>query len=101
MLKKLVLFLAVGGFFWIYGFPKRAQFLSGILGRNKAERLEESMRAQVQDKVRRQICRLEDLCEYRSLAFSDFHIADSVSASLIHEFSADGKPRQFLFRFRR
>jgi hypothetical protein len=97
---KLLLFVAVGGFFYLYGLPKRAKFVTDLLSRAKNQSREQQIEALAEAKVRGDICSISDLCEYRPIAWKEFQATDTTSASIVHEFYTDGKKRTMLFRMR-
>jgi hypothetical protein len=96
---KALLFAALAGFFYLHGLPSRAAFVSTLLRDRRARSAEDSARALVEEKVRRDICRFEDACEYQPVSWEDF-AASGDGSSLVHVFNTDGNRRKFLFRIR-
>lgn len=97
---KLIVFTLVFGFFWIYLAPKRAELTTRIIRGKKAARLEDSVRILVEVKIRKEICRFEDLCEYRPKAWERITRIDEHGAEAFHDFYMDGNLRKYLFRIR-
>ncbi len=97
---KFLLFVAVGGFFYLHGLPKKAAFISQFLSRSGEKSQEQQIETLAEEKVHGEICSLADLCEYRPIAWKEFHASDTVSASIVHEFYKDGKKCAVLFRMR-
>ena len=97
---KLVVFTVVFAAFWIHLGPKRAELATRIIRGKKAARLEDSVRHLVQEKIRREICRFEDLCEYRPQGWERISPIDAHSAEAFHNFYVDGNLRKYLFRVR-
>lgn len=97
---KLIVFTLVFAFFWIYLAPKRAELATKILRRKKAARLEDSVQILVEAKIRKEICRYEDLCEYRPQSWQGIARIDDYSAEAFHNFYTDGNLRKYLFRVR-
>lgn len=97
---KLVVFTLVFAGFWIYLAPKRAELATRIIRGKKAARLEDSVRILVEAKIRKEICRFEDLCEYRPQAWERISRIDENSAEAFHNFYMDGNLRKYLFRVR-
>jgi hypothetical protein len=98
--SKLIVFTLVFGAFWIYLAPKRAELATRIIRGKKTARLEDSVRILVEVKIRKEICRLEDLCEYRPQAWKGISRIDAHSAEAFHDFYMDGNLRKYLFRVR-
>ncbi len=97
---KFLLFVAAGGFFYVFGLPKRADFVNHLLRKARSENREENLKVLVEDKIRGEICSISDMCEYRPAGWREFQMEDSTSASVTHEFYADGVKKVFLFRMR-
>jgi hypothetical protein len=97
---KFLLFVAVGGFFYLFGLPKRIDFVSKLMKNNRDTNREETIKGLVEDKVRGEICPISDLCEYRPIAWRDFQSEDSMSAAIVHEFYSNGNRQTYMFRMR-
>lgn len=97
---KLFLFLAVAGFFYLYGLPRRAQFVSSLLRDRRERHAQDSAQDVVEAKIRGEMCRFEDACEYKPLSWEGFGRGDDGSVSIIHAFVTDGTRHKFLFRIR-
>jgi hypothetical protein len=97
---KFLLFVAMGGFFYLFGLPKRVDFVSKLMKTNRDTNREEIIKGLVEDRVREEICPISDLCEYRSIAWRDFQSEDSLSGAIIHEFYSNGNKQTYLFRMR-
>jgi hypothetical protein len=90
----------VGSLFYLYGLPKKANFVSQLLGTARNQSREEKLKVLAEEKVRNEICPISDLCDYRPIHWTDFSSPDTASASIVHEFYADEKKMKFLFRMR-
>jgi hypothetical protein len=97
---KLVVFTLVFACFWIYLGPKRAELATKIIRRKKQGRLEDSVQLLVEAKIRKDLCRWEDLCEYRPRAWPRIGRTDGDGAEAFHDFYMDGNLRKYLFRIR-
>lgn len=97
---KLIVFTLVFAFFWIYLAPKRSELAMSIFRKKKAARLEDSVQILVETKIRKDICRWEDLCEYRPQSWERIAKIDAQSAEAFHNFYMDGNLRKYLFRVR-
>jgi hypothetical protein len=97
---KLLIFVAMGGYFYLYGLPKRAKFVSLILREHREANREQTIKDLAEEKVRAEICPISDLCEYRPILWRDFQSEDSVSAAIVHEFYSNGNKQVYLFRMR-
>ena len=92
--------MAMGGFFYLFGLPKRIDFVSNLRKTNKAEAREKNLKVAAEEKVINSICSPVDLCEYKPIRWSNYLTEGTASESIIHEFFADGKNRKYLFRMR-
>jgi hypothetical protein len=99
--NKMLMALVVGTLAWTWLAPKRAELVVKLLRKKRDAHSEESARLLVMDKIRGEICPLNDLCDYRPAKWEGFHRADSVTASITHHFYQDGNLRRYLFRIRR
>lgn len=97
---KFLLFVAVGGFFYLFGLPKRAQFVSHLLKSHRLENQSEKIKELAENRIRSEICSINDLCEYRALSWAIYPTDDSLTTSILHEFTTNGSKRKFLFRMR-
>jgi hypothetical protein len=97
---KLIVFTLVFAIFWIYLAPKRAELATRIIRGKQAARLEDSVRILVEGKIRREICRFEDLCDYRPKSWERIARIDANGAEAFHDFYMDGNLRKYLFRVR-
>lgn len=97
---KLIVFTIVFGFCWIHLAPKRAELAARILRKKRSDRLQDSVAALVERKIREDICRWADLCEYRPVSWEPVTRLDAHGAQVTHAFYADGSLRTFLFRIR-
>jgi hypothetical protein len=98
---KLILFVLVGSLVWIRLAPGRAEQAMRIFRKKREAGSEAAARLLVQDAVRREICSLNDLCEYRPSAWTGLYRPDTATVQLEHHFYADGALRRYLFRVRR
>jgi hypothetical protein len=98
--SKLIVFTVVFAAFWIHLGPKRADLATRIIRGKRAARLEDSVRILVEAKIRKEICRYEDLCDYRPVAWERISRIDTHSAEAFHDFYMDGNLRKYLFRVR-
>ena len=96
---KLIVFVIVGGFFWIYLAPKRAELAMRILRKKRAARFEDSIQIVVEEKIRKDICSWEDMCEYRANSW-EIAKTDPSGTEAVHRFFTDGNLRRYLFRIR-
>lgn len=97
---KLIVFTLVFGAFWIYLAPKRADLATRILRKRNHDRLQDSVQLLVEQKIREDICRWTDMCEYRPRSWEPVARIDEHGSQIHHEFYADGNLRRFLFRVR-
>jgi hypothetical protein len=97
---KLIVGVICFSFMWIYLGPKRADLAMRILGQKRALALGDSIRVKVEDKIRGEICRIDDLCEYRPHRWGDARKLDAHGAEIDHDFFQDGALRKYLFRIR-
>jgi hypothetical protein len=95
---KLLLFLAVAGFFYLVLLPKRAALVSTLLRKKLSP--EDSIHALVVEKILKEICPPQDLCEYKPTGWEAIYRPDNVTSAVNHEFTSDGARRKFLFRIR-
>lgn len=96
---KLIVFVIVGGFFWIYLAPKRAELAKGIIRKKRMARFEDSIQILVEEKIRKDICGWEDMCEYRPNSWR-ISRTDATGAEAVHQFFADNSLRKYIFRIR-
>src|SRR4051812_47328043 len=96
---KLLLFVSVAGFAYLYVLPRRAAFVSSLLNLHTATR-QDSLRTLAEAKIRTEICPASDMCEYKPIGWEAYADEDAFGASIIHEFFTDGNKRKFLFRER-
>lgn len=97
---KLIVFAIAFGFCWIHLAPKRADLAARILRKKRADRLQDSVQMLVEAKIRGDICRWADLCEYRPRSWEPVSRLDAHGAQVTHAFYADGNLRTFMFRIR-
>lgn len=95
-----MVFTLVFAAFWIYLAPKRAELGTRIIRGKQSARLEDSVRILVEVKIRKEICRFEDLCEYRPHTWGGISRTDADGAEAFHDFYMDGNLRKYLFRVR-
>lgn len=97
---KLIVFTIAFGFFWIHLAPKRAELATRILRKKREAGLQDSVQAVVERKIRADICKWADLCEYRPSSWEPAVRIDGHGVQVAHAFYADGNLRRFLFRIR-
>ena len=97
---KFMVFVAMCGFFYLYGLPKRVKFVSHLMSQNRDGNREEIIKGLAEDRIRAEICPISDLCEYRPIGWRDFQSEDSLSAAIVHEFYSNGNKQVYLFRMR-
>jgi hypothetical protein len=97
---KFLIFVAMGGFFYLYGLPQKAEFVSKLLRTARHENREDKLKGLAEERIRGEICSINDLCEYRPINWTLYPTEDSASTSLLHEFYTNGRKRTFLFRMR-
>ena len=100
MPTKHIVFTNVFGFYSIYLAPKRADLATRILRKKRLDRLQDSVQMLVERKIRADICRWTDPCEYRPKSWDAVARIDDHGSQVGHEFYADGSLRRFLFRIR-
>lgn len=101
---KLLLFLAVTGFFYGFILPKKAAFSYELIKTFRGGPVsgEDSVKAMVEARILADICPRADLSEYRPVGWSDYAAGGEGEgeAMIIHRFSCDAQDRKFLFRVR-
>ncbi len=90
----------MGGFVYLVGLPKRLQVATHFLHQERERLREDSLKQLAEYKIEREICPVADLNVYRAESWRDFSRDDSVSASIIHEFTCDESSQTYLFRMR-
>jgi hypothetical protein len=101
--KKLLLFVAVAGFCYLYLAPKRVAWFNGMMKKARLEAggdREEASKDAVQERILKDVCPMADLEEYKPGAWSEFTAEDTVSVAITHDFFCDGQARKYLFRLR-
>ena len=97
---KLLIFLTMAGFFYLYGLPRKATLVSALLRDRRERSALDSAKLLVQERIRAEICRYEDLCDYQPGSWEDFAVENRDTRSIVHSFMADETRRKFLFRIR-